>query len=136
MSDIFEIETAAVAADEAAEAAEGLSADAAAEVENDSLADFLKFAKPYVFEGKTYDGIDIAPLAEITANDMVIVGRIVTKQLTVLGVTNPLLEMSLDYAIYMTARKCGLPVEFFKNLPGAEAMKLKNAVSNFIISGD
>lgn len=33
-------------------------------------ADFVAFYRPYVFEGKTYEGIDLAPVRDLTGRDL------------------------------------------------------------------
>jgi hypothetical protein len=121
-----EDEIAAMEADERAAAFNGDGDDA--EEENDLV---LKLSKPYTFEGQTYTEIDLSGLENTTAADLAAVGKLLTRK----GNVNPLLEMSLEYAMYMAARVANLPLEFFTRLPSREAMKLKNIVTGFLYGG-
>lgn len=88
----------------------------------------LKFNKPFVFEGVTYNEIDLSALENITGEDMIQVNR----RLTAAGCAPFLQEMSLEYAQMMAAQVTGMPIELFKALPAKASMKLKNILTNFI----
>lgn len=93
----------------------------------------LRFNKPYRFEGKEYNTIDLRGLQDISGADMAWVNR----QLTTAGIIIPINpELSIEYACYMAARVTSMPVEFYMNMPAPMCIKLKNRVSNFIYSGE
>ena len=104
-------------------------------VANDAAMDgvnlHVKFRKPYHFEGKDYDGVDLSGLEDATANDLVAVERILRKR----GVMDPLVEMSPELAALLASRVAGLPEEFFMGLPINEMVKLKTTVSGFLYGG-
>lgn len=109
----------------AVEQAENIEQDA-----EESLV--LEFARPYKFDGKEYTTLDLSGLEDTTAADLSAVGKILAKQ----GVVSPMPEMTMDFSVYMAARVCKLPVEFFKQLPARETIKLKNIVTGFLYGGD
>lgn len=92
----------------------------------------LKFSKPYVFEGREYTEVDLSTLEDTTAEDLSVVGKILSK----LGTVSPMPEMTMDFSQFMAARVTKLPIEFFKRMPAREAIKLKNAVTGFLYGGD
>lgn len=95
------------------------------DIEDDGI---LKLRKPYTFEGKVYTEIDLTALADMTVADLKAVARFAGK--TASGDLAP--EVSLAYAIALTSRKCGLPMEFFDGLPASEGMRIKNRVMGFL----
>lgn len=92
----------------------------------------LELAKPYKFEGQEYTVLDLSGLENTTAADISAVGKILAKN----GIVTPMPEMTVDFSLYMAARVCKLPVEFFKRLPSRETIKLKNIVTGFLYGGD
>lgn len=102
--------------------------ESTSEEQDEPVEVILKFNKPFVFEGKTYNEIDLSALENITGEDMIQVNR----RLTVAGCAPLLQEMSLEYAQMMAAQVTGMPIELFKALPAKASMKLKNIVTNFI----
>lgn len=105
-------------------------------VEQTSEADeesyLIKFRKPFVFEGTSYDSVDLSGLEDLSAADMIAVNKIIERG----GTVNVLPEMSLEYACLISSRATGKPVEFFKALPPKDALKVKNCVTNFLYSED
>jgi len=92
----------------------------------------VTFTKPFVFEGKTYEKIDLCGLEDLAARDMIAVNKIIERG----GTTNILPELSLEYACLISGKATKMPVEFFQSLPPKEAMKVKNKVSGFFFSED
>lgn len=88
----------------------------------------ITLTKPYKFEGKTYEKIDLSALEDASAEDLVYVSRRLSKA----GFFDFLPEMSVEYAIELSARVTGLPLEFFKRLPAREIIKVKGAVTGFL----
>ena len=95
------------------------------EVVEDSYV--IRFSKPYVFEGVKYEKVDLSGLDDLTAADMIAVGKILEKT----GTFSLLPEMSLEYACIIASRACKLPLEFFKGLHPKDAIKVKNRVTAF-----
>lgn len=91
----------------------------------------LRLSKPYIFEGKTYESVDLSKLDELTISDMVSVERRV-RGLSLSGGTSPLIEMTLNYACHLASVAASLPVEFFLGLPIADSMTLKGIVTGFL----
>nr|DAJ16899.1 MAG TPA: tail assembly chaperone [Caudovirales sp. ctMlE25] len=87
----------------------------------------LEFHKPYIFEGKSYDSVDLSPLENITGEMMIEIERECIKKGIVI-----LQEMSLNYAQLISSRVTGIPIEFFTGLDAKDSNKLKNLVSNFM----
>lgn len=93
----------------------------------------VTFSRPYVFDNESYDSIDLSGLDKLTANDMIAVNKIMERN----GATmNIIPEMSLEYACLFAAKATKKPVEFFRQLPPKEAIKLKNRVINFFYGED
>ena len=91
----------------------------------------IRFAKPYMFEGKEYKQVDLSPLEDITASDMIKAEKIVQRS----GITM-LYEMTTEYACTISAIATKMPIEFFKGLKPREAIKLKNKVTSFFYNED
>lgn len=101
-----------------------------AEVEQESTV--LTFAKPYKFEGKTYEKIDLGGLENLTAEDMIAAEKFLSRS----GIYSPIPEMSTQYVCEIASRVTDQPIEFFKGLPPKEVIKLKNRVTNFFYGED
>lgn len=100
------------------------------EMEDDSY--LVRFKKPFVFEGVSYDSVDLSGLEFLSAADMIATNKIIERG----GTVNVLPEMSLEYACIISSRASGKPVEFFKALPPKDALKVKNRVTNFLFGED
>ena len=90
------------------------------------------FWRPFVFEGKTYESVDLSGLEDLSAADMIAANKIMERG----GTVNVLPEMSLEYACIISARATRMPVEFFRALPPKDALKVKNRVTNFLYAED
>lgn len=99
--------------------------DAAMEEEGKSLY-VIPLKKPIMFEGKTYDSIDLTGLENIRAADMIAINR----RLARMG--SEVQENSLEYALYMAAEASSLPIEFYEQLKCSVAMKVKTCVMLFL----
>lgn len=100
--------------------------------EGDENPFLVKFKEPYLFEGASYDSVDLGGLEDLKAADMIAVNKIIERG----GTVNVLPEMSLEYACLISSRASGKPVEFFKFLPPKEALKVKNCVTGFLYGED
>lgn len=131
MSNFSEHEETKTAAEEVMKAAAAPEVEEAqAEAEENDF--YIKFRKPYTFEGETFDGIDLSGLEDLSARDMIATQRTMEKS----GSINVLPEMSLEYACLFAAKATGKPVEFFQELPPKEAIKVKNRVTNFFYGAE
>lgn len=92
----------------------------------------VKFSKPFVFENKTYTEVDLRGLENLNGEDLCRADRAVRAQ----GNTAPMTEMTPDIACFLGSVAARLPVEFFKALPIMEMVKVRNAVSGFLLGGD
>ena len=89
----------------------------------------IKLKKPLVFEGKTYEKIDLTPLENITTADLVAVNRLIGSGTFGRTQMNP--EFSLEYACYLAARATQQPVELFMALRPGDGLRVKNRVLSF-----
>lgn len=96
--------------------------------EEDSSRYLVVFKKPFVFEGKDYESVDLSGLEDLSAADMIAANKTMERG----GTVNVLPEMSLEYACIISARASRMPVEFFRALPPKEALKVKNCVTSFL----
>lgn len=88
----------------------------------------IKLKEPILFEGKSYDQIDLTGLEDIKAADMVAINRRMARN----GSVDITPELTLEYALNMANLATGLPLEFFDQLPPYAAMAVKGRVTNFL----
>lgn len=93
---------------------------------------YVRFSKPYSFEGSVYAGIDLGGIENITAKDMIEAEKYLAKN----GIISPIPEMTMEYIGFIGNRATGQPIEFFKGLPPKDAIKVKNKVSGFFYGED
>lgn len=101
------------------------------DVQEEEVSLVIKLKKPHVFEGTTYNEIDLTPLEKLTTGDLVAINKLVSHTF---GRTEMNPEFSLEYACYAAARATNLPVEFFMSLRPGDGLKVKNRVVNFMFS--
>lgn len=87
--------------------------------ETDSV---VVLSKPYVFEGKEYNKIDLSGVANLTINDAVEA----QKQLD--QITQVTAATTTEFALILAQRATGYPIEFFKLAPRGVARKIRLAV--------
>lgn len=90
----------------------------------------VHLSNTYNFEGKEYNHIDLRGLNDLNTKDL----NVIEKQFFGDGNVAPINEMSIGYTAIVAARACKLPVELFENLKANDAVKIKNAVSTFLLS--
>lgn len=88
----------------------------------------VKFKKPYQFEGKTYESVDLSGIDDLTGDDLLEADRAYTSS----GQFSPVPEMTLAYAFSIAATVTEQPIEFYRALPAKEALKIKNEVIRFL----
>ena len=97
-------------------------------MENNELY-IVKLSKPYVFEGVTYEEIDLNPCADLTGNDAAQAEKILAAR----GENTLFPEASSAYAFTLAGIATGKPVEFFNGLPLKDASRIKNRVRTFFL---
>lgn len=93
----------------------------------------IRFKKPYRFEGYEYTEVDLSRLEDMTANDMIAVGKQYNQRN---GENTATPEVTLEYAMLMAARAAKLPLEFFYGMPMKEATMVKRCVVSFLFGSD
>lgn len=93
---------------------------------------YVKFSKPYDFEGERYNGVDLSGLESLSAQDMLDAEKHLARN----NVVTPLPEMSMEYVCFMAVKASDKPIEFFKGLPPKDAIKVKNRVTGFFYGED
>ena len=93
---------------------------------------YVRFHKPYLFEGNHYAGIDLKAIEDLTAKDMCEAEKYLSKK----GIISPLPEMTMEYIAFVSNRAIGQPIEFFMGLPPKDATKVKNKVTSFFYGED
>lgn len=122
------IEDASTAAPAPAPASEDKPEDPA----KDDPESYVRFHKPYFFEGNYYAGIDLKAVENLTAKDMCEAEKYLSKK----GIISPLPEMTMEYIGFIANRATGQPIEFFMKLPPKDATKVKNRVTSFFYGED
>lgn len=93
----------------------------------------VKLYKPYEFEGKTYNEIDLSRIDDLTTEDLTEAERSFTRS----GGMATVLEVNIQFAMHVAVRATNLPVEFFQRLPARDMLKVKNMlIANFFADGD
>ena len=93
---------------------------------------YVRFHKPYFFEGNHYAGIDLKAIEDLTAKDMCEAEKYLSKK----GIISPLPEMTMEYIGFIANRATGQPIEFFMKLAPKDATKVKNKVTSFFYGED
>ena len=106
--------------------------EAAEEAVGESLV--LKLSKPYVFEGRTYEKLDLSGLENATAGDLAQAAKITSKKHR--GLNPATLEMATEYAATIGHLMTKLPLEFFERMPAKDAIALKGLVVGFLFNAD
>lgn len=88
----------------------------------------LNLKSPITFEGKRYEKIDLYPLEELSAEDLIQVERLYDKK----GGASFLKELTIEFSILLASRGTKLPIELFRQLKMKDAEKLKNRVTGFL----
>lgn len=90
----------------------------------------VKFGKPYQFEGKEYDSVDISGVEKLKVKD----AMEVQKRLFNAGETATLgvIETTTAFACAVAAKAAGLPIEFFQLMPRGPMRKLRTAVRDYM----
>lgn len=87
------------------------------------------FRKPYEFEKKKYDSVDLGGLELMTGQDMLQAERELRSQ----GLTSLTADITADGLLKYASVATNQPIEFFECLPLREARKVKMRVLNFLL---
>ena len=88
------------------------------------MENIVKFDKPYKFEGKEYDSLDLSSMAKMTVQDLIDVQKSIGNEMVAMSV----MEMSTAFAQEMAVKATGKPVEFFKLMPRGKIKKVQAAI--------
>lgn len=80
--------------------------------------------KPYKFEGKEYDSLDLSGMEKMTVQDLIDIQKNIGNELAAMSV----MEMTTSFAQEMAVKATGKPVEFFKLMPRGKIKKVQAAV--------
>lgn len=101
-----------------------------AEPEEDLL--IFVFRRPYRFDGKEYDRIDLSGMERLKTRDLIAIQKSMEKS----GSVSTTPEFTLEHACIVATRATKLPIEFFQFLPPNEGLRLKNRIVNFLYGGE
>lgn len=90
----------------------------------------LKLSKTYNFEGEEINTVDLNGLDNITADQMILAQKMITRS----GNTTALLETNIEYCLILASFGSGRPIEFFKQLNAKDVVKVKNKVTGFFFT--
>lgn len=100
------------------------------EEKEEEAVDFMKvkFSKAYDFDGgRKITEIDLSGLEELTARDMIQIG----KEMRSRGNTDASPEFTMEFSLYAAMHVTEFPLEFFLGLSAKDAMKVKLRVNYF-----
>lgn len=103
------------------------------EKENDP--NYIKFAKPYSFEGVEYKGIRM-DFDEMTGADILEAEEEFIQTKTQTAAQTPLKELSKGYLSFFAARACAQPVDFILGLDGKSFAKVTRKAQAFLLAED
>lgn len=93
---------------------------------DDSEGHEMKFYKPYVFKGKTYNSVDLTEVGNLTGMNVMEAENEVTRSGFYITETS----YNYLYCCIVAGMATGLGTDFFKGLPFAELAKLRNEVNH------
>ena len=88
------------------------------------MENIVKFDKPYKFEGKEYDSLDLSGMEKMTVQDLIDVQKSIGNEMVAMSV----MEMSTAFTQEMAVKATGKPVEFFKLMPRGKIKKVQAAI--------
>ena len=90
------------------------------------MENIVKFDKPYKFEGKEYDSLDLSGAEKLTVADLIDVQRSLANDLAALSA----MEATTAFAQAMAVKATGKPVEFYKLMPRNKIKHVQKAILN------
>lgn len=98
----------------------------------------LKFKKPYMFESKEYESVDLTAMDDWTCEDVVALAKsynlMVDGDVSAIGAIIP--ESDLEYDLFVAAEASKLPLEFFHRLPAREVGAMRSVILGFFHAKD
>ena len=95
--------------------------------------DYIKFNKPYMFEGKEYKGIKLE-FDEMTGADILEAEEEFITKKTQTAAQTPLKELSKGYLAFFAARACAQPVDFILGLDGKTFARITRKAQSFLLA--
>lgn len=96
---------------------------------------FVKFKKPFTFEGKVFEGLtlDLEKLtgADVEEAEVQFIGKSAT-----IAAQTPLKEMSKSFQAILAAKAAGVVPEMLSALPASEYAKVTTKVQVFLLKQD
>lgn len=91
----------------------------------------LEFQRPFTFEGKTYESLSF-DFGGLTGSD----GLAVENELTMLGKTVAIRELSSEYQIRIAARACteSISADMLRAMPLRDCNRVLNKVRGFLLN--
>jgi len=90
----------------------------------------VELANLYVFDGVEYETLDLTGIKNLTTTD----AQSLEKRFYGGGNIAPINEMSTAYTMFVASIATKMPIEFFNALKIQDTVKVKNAVSTFLLS--
>lgn len=97
---------------------------------------FVKFRRPYTFEGKTYEGLDMSGLEDLSGQDLRNIESMAARFGSLEENVNPMRETSISYALAAAMQVTGQPMEFFNRLPFRDMLLIKYTFEGFMFAED
>lgn len=101
-----------------------------AEIKEETGNQVIQLGKPYHFEGKDYETIDLSGLDKLTVQTAIDAQRQLFNEREVATVM--LCETTTAFAREIAARATEMPIEFFKLLPRAASRRVAAAVQRYM----
>ena len=112
---------------ESKEAGDKAQADGAGEDEKSLI---VRFAKPYIFEGKSYDCVDLNGIKQLKVEDAVDAQlRLFTENEVAAALVS---ETTTAFARMIAAKASGLPIEFFKIMPIGSMKRVARKIREYL----
>lgn len=102
------------------------------EEENEEESLIVYFKKPFTFEGKVFEYIDLSEIENLNGKQLCDIHKKFTASQTF--ALTP--ETTPAFACFTASMVTGLPVEFFYALPAKELNKIKRTVSGYFFAED
>ena len=84
----------------------------------------VNFGKPYMFEGKECDSLDLSGMEKMTVQDLIDIQKNIGNELAAMSV----MEMTTAFAQEMAVKATVKPVEFFKLIGLGKIKKVQSAI--------
>lgn len=85
------------------------------------MDNIVKFDKPYKFEGKEYDSLDLSGMEKMTVQDLIDIQKNIGNETAAMYA----MEMTTSFAQEMAVKATGKPVEFSNSCPAARSRKCR-----------